>query len=240
MSTTISLDPDMSLGAIVNASPSLAPHLERLDLDYCCGGDRTLADACLANDLDPQAVVLELLAHVGDDEAPAPWALMQVDDLVEHLVSTHHQYLWSELPRLTALVDKVLGVHGDRHRELVEIARCFSSIRADIEPHLAKEEQVLFPAIQQLADASEEVMFEFGSIGNPISMMLREHDEVGGLLRELRSLTNDYTPPADGCASYAALFAGLEQVEADTHLHIHKENNVLFPQVMELEQQRSS
>ena len=116
----------------------------------------------------------------------------------------------------------------------------FSSIRADIEPHLVKEEQVLFPAIQQLADASEELMFEFGSIGNPISVMLREHDEVGGLLRELRSLTNDYTPPVDGCASYAALFAGLEQVEADTHLHIHKENNVLFPQVMELEQQRSS
>lgn len=99
---------------------------------------------------------------------------------------------------------------------------------------------MLFPAIQQLADASEELMFEFGSIGNPISVMLREHDEVGGLLRELRSLTNDYTPPVDGCASYAALFAGLEQVEADTHLHIHKENNVLFPQVMELEQQRSS
>lgn len=240
MNTTTALDPDMSLGAIVNAYPSLARQLERLDLDYCCGGDRTLADACRVNELDPGAVVIELVAQVGDDDVPASWTSMNADELVEHLVSTHHRYLWDELPRLNALVDKVLGVHGDRHPELVEIARCFSSIRADIEPHLAKEERVLFPAIHQLADVSTEATFGFGSIGNPISVMLREHDDLGGLLRELRSLTNDYTPPADGCESYSALFAGLEQVEADTHLHIHKENNVLFPQVIELEQQRTS
>lgn len=240
MNSATALDPDMSLGAIVNAYPTLARQLERLDLDYCCGGERSLADACRANELDPRAVVMELVAHVGDDDAPAPWSSMQVDELVEHLVSTHHRYLWDELPRLQALVDKVLGVHGDRHPELVDIARCFSLIRADIEPHLTKEEQVLFPAIQQLADASADATFGFGSIGNPISMMLREHDDLGGLLRELRSLTDDYTPPADGCGSYTALFSGLEQVEADTHLHIHKENNVLFPQVIELEQQRTS
>ena len=240
MNPTTALDPDMSLGAIVNAYPTLARQLERLDLDYCCGGERSLADACRANELDPRAVVMELVAHVGDDDAPAPWSSMQVGELVEHLVSTHHRYLWDELPRLQALVDKVLGVHGDRHPELVDIARCFSLIRADIEPHLTKEEQVLFPAIQQLADASADATFGFGSIGNPISMMLREHDDLGGLLRELRSLTDDYTPPADGCGSYTALFSGLEQVEADTHLHIHKENNMLFPQVIELEQQRTS
>jgi len=240
MNSATALDPDTSLGAIVNAYPSLARQLGRLDLDYCCGGERSLADACRTNELDPRAVLIELVAHVGDDDAPAPWSSMQVGELVEHVVSTHHRYLWDELPRLQALVDKVLGVHGDRHPELVDIARCFSLIRADIEPHLTKEERVLFPAIQQLADASADATFGFGSIGNPISMMLREHDDLGGLLRELRSLTDDYTPPADGCGSYAALFSGLEQVEADTHLHIHKENNVLFPQVIELEQQRTS
>ena len=160
MNSATALDPDMSLGAIVNAYPSLARQLERLDLDYCCSGERSLADACRAND----------------------------------------------------------------------IARCFSLIRADIEPHLTKEERVLFPAIQQLADASADATFGFGSIGNPVSMMLREHDDLGGLLRELRLSTDDYTPPADGCGSYSALFSGLEQVEADTHPHIHKENNVLFPQ----------
>jgi len=193
-----------------------------------------------ANELGPRAVAIELVAHVGDGDAPAAWSSMQVGELVEHLVSTHHRYLWEELPRLQVLVDKVLGVHGDRHPELVDIARCFSLIRADIEPHLTKEERVLFVAIQQLVDASADATFGFGSIGNPISMMLREHDDLGGLLRELRSLTDDYTPPADGCGSYSALFSGLERVEADTHLHIHKENNVLFPQVIELEQQRTS
>lgn len=240
MKTTIALDPDMSLGAIVNAYPSVARQLERLDLDYCCGGDRTLADACRVNGLDAAAVVIELGTHVDDGDAPAPWASMTLDELVDHLVSTHHRYLWDELPRLTALVDKVVGVHGDRHRELVEIAQCFLSIRSDIEPHLAKEERVLFPAIRELAGMSTNATFGFGSITNPISEMLREHDDLGALLRDLRSMTNDFWPPADGCESYAALFAGLEQLEHDTHLHIHKENNVLFPQVIELEQQLTS
>jgi regulator of cell morphogenesis and NO signaling len=230
----------MSLGEVVNAYPALAAHLERLELDYCCGGTTALADACRVNELDPEAVVIELAAHISADAAPAPWSSMGAVELVDHIVDTHHRYLCDELPRLQALVDKVLGVHGDRHPELADIATCFGAIRADIEPHLTKEEQVLFPAIGQLADADEIPAFGFGSVGNPISMMLREHDDLGELLRQLRSLTTDYTPPADGCASYSALFAGLEQLEADTHLHVHKENNLLFPQVIELEQQRTS
>jgi regulator of cell morphogenesis and NO signaling len=230
----------MSLGDIVNAAPKLAPQLELFDLDYCCGGATTLADACAANDLDPESVIVELEAHLGTDSAPASWASMDAVELVEHLVSTHHRYLWDELPRLQALVDKVVGVHGDRHPELVDIAACFAAIRADIEPHLLKEEQILFPAIGQLVDATDLPTFGFGSIGNPISMMLREHDDLGELLRQLRTLTSDYTPPVDGCASYRALFSGLEQLEADTHLHVHKENNLLFPQVIELEQQLTS
>lgn len=235
-----SLRLDMSLGDIVTAYPSLATQLERLDLDYCCGGATTLADACQVNQLDPETVVIELAAHVGRDDAPAPWSSMAPMELVDHLVTTHHRYLWDELPRLQALVDKVAGVHGDRHPELADIAACFAAIRADLEPHLIKEEQVLFPAIAQLATAPETPSFGFGSIANPISTMLREHDDLGGMLRELRTLTTEYTPPADGCASYTALFTGLEQLEADTHLHVHKENNLLFSQVIELEQQRTS
>jgi regulator of cell morphogenesis and NO signaling len=230
----------MSLGDIVNASPKLAAQLERLDLDYCCGGATTLADACEANDLDPESVIVELETHLGADDAPAPWASMGAVELVDHLVNTHHRYLWDELPRLQALVDKVVGVHGERHPELADIATCFAAIRADIEPHLLNEERILFPAIGQLVDAADLPAFGFGSIGNPISTMLREHDDLGELLRRLRALTTDYTPPADGCASYRALFSGLEQLEADTHLHVHKENNLLFPQVLEREQQRAS
>lgn len=230
---------DMSLGDIVNASPKLAAQLERLDLDYCCGGATTLADACVANDLDPVSVIVELEAHLDANDAPAPWASMGAVELVDHVVSTHHRYLRDELPRLQALVDKVVGVHGERHPELADIAACFAAIRADIEPHLLEEEQILFPAIGQLVDATDPPTFGFGSIGNPISTMLREHDELGELLRRLRTLTTDYAPPADGCASYQALFAGLAQLEADTHLHVHKENNLLFPQVLEQERQRA-
>lgn len=231
---------DMSLGEIVNDHPGLAVHLERLDLDYCCGGATKLAEACRANELDPRAVMIELAAHLGSDDAPAAWSSMGVVELVDHLVGTHHRYLWDELPRLQALVDKVVAVHGDRHPELVDVAACFGAIRADIEPHLTREELVLFPAIGQLASAAEAPAFGFGSVSNPISVMLREHDDLGEMLRRLRALTTDYTPPADGCASYTALFSGLEQLEADTHLHVHKENNLLFTQVIELEQQRTT
>ena len=228
---------DMSLGDIVNASPKLAAQLERLDLDYCCGGATTLADACDANGLDPRSVIVELEAHLDADDEPAPWAAMGAVALVGHLVSTHHRYLWDELPRLQALVDKVAGVHGERHPELADIAACFAAIRADVEPHLTNEERILFPAIEALFSGAEATAFGFGSIGNPISMMSRDHDDLGELLRRLRTLTADYTTPADGCASYDALFSGLQQLEADTHLHVHKENNLLFPQVLEREQQ---
>ncbi len=142
--------------------------------------------------------------------------------LADHLVDTHHAYLWEEMPRLTALVDKITTVHGDRHPELAAIQRCYAAIRADLEPHLLKEEGVLFPLIRQGNVA----------LDGPISVMLAEHDHVGDLLVDLRTLTGGYAVPSDGCASYTACFAGLEALEADTHVHIHKENNVLFPRVL--------
>ena len=237
MSNTIGIE--MTLGGIVTSHPSLARELERRKLDYCCGGAVTLGQACREAGLDAAVVADELASSIGD-EGPAPWAHLDVDDLVAHLVETHHRYLWDELPRLQALLDTVVEVHGDRHPELLEIASCFGTIRADIEPHLVKEERVLFPAIRQLASAPTAPTFGFGAIGNPISAMLRDHDELGTLLHDLRTSTNDYTAPDDGCASYRALFDGFAQLEADTHLHVHKENNVLFPRVVLLEDRRQS
>ena len=230
---------ETTLGAIVTRHPSLARELERRKLDYCCGGAVTLGQACRDGGLDEMLVAAELTSAIGDD-GPASWSHLEIVDLVEHVVETHHRYLWDELPRLQALVDKVVGVHGDRHPELHEIALCFQAIRTDIEPHLVKEERVLFPAIGQLATSSTAPTFEFGTIGNPISAMLRDHDELGALLRQLRAVTDDFTVPDDGCASYTALFEGLEQLEADTHLHVHKENNVLFPRVVLLEERLGS
>jgi len=160
---------------------------------------------------------------------------MSADALVDHLEATHHRYLWDELPRVTVLVDKIVSVHGNRHPELVDVAACFARIRADLEPHLLKEERVLFPMIRELVASSADPSFHCGSLRNPISVMLSEHDAVGAVLAELRRLTDSYTAPDDGCATYAACFAAMAEVEADTHLHIHKENNVLFPLVVRLE-----
>jgi regulator of cell morphogenesis and NO signaling len=227
-----------TLADIVTARPSLARALEARGLDYCCGGAATLHDACAAHQLDADEVLADLAAGAADESAP-DWATMGVAELVDHLEGTHHEFLWAELPRLSALAEKVLSVHGERHTELTEIATCYATLRDDLEPHLTKEERVLFPMVRELAAASAAPAFHCGSLQDPISVMLAEHDAVGELLAELRGLTNDYQPPADACASYDALFAGLAELEADTHLHVHKENNVLFPAVGDLEQRLS-
>ena len=227
---------DSTLAELVTADPSLARELERRGLDYCCGGTRTLEQACAARDLDAATVVEELIGS-GHSRGVEAWTSMDAYQLVDHIEATHHTYLWDELPRLTALMDKVQSVHGRRHPELDDVADCLAELRADLEPHLAKEERVLFPMIRQLATDPSPAAFHCGSIRNPIVVMMREHDNAGELLARLRRLTGDYQPPVDACASYDALYRGLEELEADTHLHIHKENNVLFPMVVALEDQ---
>jgi regulator of cell morphogenesis and NO signaling len=165
---------------------------------------------------------------------------MTADALVDHIEATHHRSLWDEMPRVTALVDTIVSVHGARHPELETVAACFADLCADLGPHMLREERALFPMIRELATSTDLPSFDCGSLRNPISVMLGEHDAVGALLATLRRLTDDYTPPADGCATYAACFAAMAEIEADTHLHIHKENNVLFPLVVQLEAERAA
>jgi regulator of cell morphogenesis and NO signaling len=233
-STMDTIDIQTTLGALVNSHPELARQFERLGLDYCCGGGQSLADACADHGLDPAATA-KALADVTTGEPAGAWATMGMTELVDHLEITHHRYLWEELPRLSALIVKIVAAHGERHPELHDVAVRYEELRADMEPHLLKEERVLFPMIRELAASESAPAFHCGTLQNPISVMLREHDTVGALLAELRRLTNDYMPPADGCASYAACCVALANLEADTHLHIHKENNVLFPMVLRAE-----
>lgn len=234
---TDTIDAAMTLAELVDAHPALARELERRGLDYCCGGQRSLAEAIAAAGLDV-APTIDELAAAGDASPPAPWATMNAAELVDHLEQTHHRYLWDELARVSILIDKILAVHGTRHPELHEIADCFADLRVDLEPHMLKEERVLFPMIRELVNSTQAPAFHCGTLRNPIGVMLREHEAVGELLAEMRRLTNDYTPPPDGCASYRMCFAALEELEADTHLHVHKENNVLFPLVVRLEAER--
>ena len=235
----VKIDVSMTLAEAVDAAPQLAREFERRGLDYCCGGRRTLGEACALIGLDPDATVAELSA-AATTSGTAEWTTMTADVLVDHLEATHHRYLWDEMPRVAALVDKIVAVHRARHPELVDVASCFAHVRADLEPHMLKEERTLFPMIRELATSTGTPSFHCGSLLNPISVMLSEHDAVGNLLARLRRLTGGYTPPADGCASYAACFAAMAELEADTHLHIHKENNVLFPMVVQMEAERAA
>ncbi|MFN8038841.1 MAG: iron-sulfur cluster repair di-iron protein [Acidimicrobiales bacterium] len=232
----VAIDPSITLAELVTQRPALARELERRSLDYCCGGQRTLAEACAAQGLDVDETATALDAAPGGEIAP--WATFGPAELVDHLQATHHAYLHDELPRLTALADKVAQVHGGRHPELLDVQRLYGELRDDLEPHLAKEEQVLFPMIRELAAADTAPTFHCGTLRNPISVMLREHDRAGELLERLRAMTDGFVIPDDACASYTALYTGLEELEADTHLHVHKENNLLFPAVIALEAEK--
>jgi len=167
-------------------------------------------------------------------EPEAEWKGLKPAELVDHQEATHHTYLKVELPRLSELAAKVSRVHGEKHPGLIRTAEVLSQIRADLEPHLHKEEEVLFPMVRTLASATIRPDFPFGSIGTPIAVMEAEHTGIGGLLAQLRKITGGYQAPPDTCASTQALMAGLAELEADTHLHVHKENNHLFPAVIEL------
>jgi regulator of cell morphogenesis and NO signaling len=224
------VDPSMTLGEIVTRRPVLAAELERRGLDYCCHGGRTLAEAALEAGLDARTVAGELSA-VAVDAPAATWASLGPPELVDHIDAVHHRYLWAELPRVTALVDKIANVHGERHPELFEVQRLYGELRADLEPHLTKEEQELFPRIRQLAGASGLSSASTQDLAAQVEALADEHETVGALLEDLRRVTAGYSVPPDGCASYAACYRALADLEGDTHLHVHKENNLLFPAV---------
>ena len=219
---------DRTLGDVVTSVPGSARVLESFGLDYCCGGGRTLSSACAAAGLDPDEVI-GALERVPVEPMP-DWASMGPGELIEHLESTHHAYLHQELPRLDALAERVAGVHGARHPELLEVLADVRELRDELEPHLMKEERILFPLIrEQLAE--DAVGQRRTPLGGPVVVMRAEHDRAGELLTQLREHAGGYVVPDDACASYRALYEGLVQLEADTHLHVHKENNLLFPAV---------
>jgi regulator of cell morphogenesis and NO signaling len=220
--------PDTVLGDIVTADPSSTRILERFGIDYCCNGQRSVTDACATSDVD----VDELLAALDAKEPGqrAAWADLDDAALIEHIVGTHHRFLWDEFPRLAALVDKVARVHGPNHSELARVQAAFHQLRNGVEPHLREEETVLFPEITERNGATERPISD--QLRNGLDQNMVEHDRAGGLLAELRKLTDGYRIPADACASYQAMLSGLEEIESDLHIHVHKENNVLFPRVL--------
>lgn len=208
---------------------------EKLGIDYCCGGGKSLSEACAQIKVPVEQVLSSLSAIVTPElNAASDWKQAPLSDLVDHIVTKHHAYVKQELPRLDLLLNKVAGKHAEKHPELKRVLIVFGTMRDELNSHLLKEEQILFPYIKQL-ESNGQRRAMFGSVRNPIHMMEIEHDSAGEALRELRQITNQFTAPEEGCFSYKTLYQGLVEFEADLHQHIHLENNILFPRAIELE-----
>jgi len=217
--------------------PSATRVFEKLGIDYCCGGQKPLQEACTTAHISVDDVV-EKLEAAERQAAPSfqdkNWQEAALNDLVQHILSTHHAYVQEEVPRLRQLLAKVCGVHGNNHPELLQIQEIFSSLAEELASHLMKEEQILFPYIIQ-AEQGHAPHSCFGSVQNPIRMMMFEHDNAGTALRGMRAASSDFQPPADACISYKTLYQALRAFEADLHQHIHLENNILFPRTLAME-----
>ncbi len=225
---------DGTIAGLAIANPGAIPTLETLGIDYCCGGATTIADACRRAGISPE----RLLELVGGNERPSDraWEIEPLAALVRFILDTHHVYTRKAIAALPSLAMKVRGRHGEAHPETHRVEALVYQLAADLAPHLQKEEQILFPYIVTLEERSGRSAAScFGTVRNPIRMMMAEHEAAGGILEELRTTTAGYTPPPDACASFQALYAGLTELEGDLHRHIHLENNVLFPRAIALE-----
>ena len=221
--------------------PGATRVFENMGIDYCCGGKRSLSDACAAVGISLEEVEKSLAtandAHSELEESS--FAMATLANLIEHIVEKHHDFTRTEMIRLKALVDKVCSVHGQNHLELETIRSLFHALCEELEPHMMKEERVLFPFIVGMENAVRASLPiqvpPFGTVANPVRMMMMEHDGAGELLKQMRQASSDYAVPADGCISYQTLYQALDYLEKDLHQHIHLENNILFPRAVEME-----
>ncbi len=223
------LDVQQQVGMLVAERPSRARVFERHGIDYCCGGKRTLADACREQGLEAASILSEIRVEdaqsSGNEVNPLE---MTLTELADHIEQTHHVYLREELPRLEAMIEQVIEAHGEKHPWLEDVRVTFADLVADLEPHMLKEERILFPMLRQLEQTTAQRSSQAAGVADPIRVMEDEHDRASQALRRLRTLTGDFTPPADACNTFRAMLDGLAHLEADMHQHIHKENNVLF------------
>jgi regulator of cell morphogenesis and NO signaling len=230
-----------TVGEIAAEIPSATRELERFGIDYCCGGSRTLGEACAAANIPIDEVLARLEAGQKSAQSGTSqnWSNQLLADLITHITSTHHVFVRDESPRIQALAAKVVGVHGTNHPELLQVQAIFSALAEELRVHLMKEEEILFPYVLLMEEsklAQEPVPpAMFGTVVNPVHMMMREHDGAREALRSLRSVTKEYTLPADACISYRTLYQALQDFESNLHQHIHLENNILFPRAVAME-----
>lgn len=227
-----------TIGAIVAENARAALVFDRYNLDYCCGGGKTLDEACRQKGISVEAVIEELkeLGKTAGTSAENV-AEMKLDDLTRHIEKVHHRYTEDTMVLVRKNLERLEQVHGARHPELTAIHALFADMAGHLAVHMKKEELVLFPYIRKLVNTGKEAAGKaiFGSVASPIEAMMNDHAHEGERLAELAKLTDHYNAPPDGCNTYKATYAAMRELEADLHMHIHLENNVLFPRAIELE-----
>lgn len=225
---------------IALSNPEARQVLEDAHVDYCCGGSKSLRDACAGAGV-PVGDILDRLRENSKDanSGAASWVSASLSELTRHVRDKHHQYVRTAIPRIKGLLVTVNAKHGPAHPEIPAIGDLFEQVGREMIMHMQKEEQILFPYIEAMERAANgngavERPF-FRTVRDPIQMMMKEHDSAGDLLRRIRQASGEYTPPADACTSLKALYQELHQFEADLHEHVHLENNILFPRAVEAE-----
>jgi regulator of cell morphogenesis and NO signaling len=222
-------------------NPGATRVFEHLGIDYCCGGNRLLADACATVGITLDEVEKRLwiatAPHAQFEETNFRTATLA--ELIDLIVEKHHAFAKTEIARLRTLIEKVYSAHGENHSELAELRELFEALSAELEPHMTKEECVLFPYTIKVEDAVRNghtlPQPLLGTIANPVRRMMLEHEDAGALLKEMRRVSGNYTIPQDACISYQTLYQALDEFEKDLHQHIHLENNILFPRAVEME-----
>jgi regulator of cell morphogenesis and NO signaling len=225
---------------IALSNPGARRILENAGVDYCCGGGKSLQDACLHADVSSEEILDRLRRNseqVNPDEAN--WISASLCELTRHIREKHHRYVRESISRISTLLQKVSAKHGENHLEIAVIEDLFLQVGQEMIMHMQKEEQILFPYIDALdrsvnGNGTLEPPF-FQTVRNPIHAMMKEHDAAGDLVKQIRKASSGYAPPADACTSYRALYQELGQFEADLHQHVHLENNILFPRAVEME-----
>lgn len=225
---------------IVSADYRAATVFEQYDIDFCCHGNRRLQDVCAEKNIAPEDILHALeTALQAAPEDKSDYNNWPLDKLAQHIEDVHHKYVTEKIPVIEALLKKIVSVHGAQHPELPETEQLFLTSAGELSMHMKKEELMLFPFIKKMAAAKRNGLPipapPFGTVQNPVRMMMHEHDVEGERFRQIAQLNNNYTPPADGCNTYATTLSLLKEFEDDLHLHIHLENNILFPKSLVLE-----
>ncbi len=228
------------VGEVVAQDYHAASIFKMHGIDFCCKGNRSIESVCESKNIDADYLIEELTKSTQQNgKDTIDYQSWDMDLLADYIEKKHHRSVEKKIVEIKPFLDKVMRVHSDRHPELIQINELFNATAGELAMHMKKEELILFPFVRKLASNATVEQPRFGTVQNPIQMMMDEHEIEGERFRKIAELSDNYNPPNDACATYKVTFAMLKEFEEDLHLHIHLENNILFPRALASEKQMS-